>query len=173
MVNTLSVNLAESGGALTGTSQASAQQGSTVSLVDGELLAYESATLVSGNSYNLTGLARGLYGTTAAAHALGAAFTRLDSAIATYSLPTNFVGATLYFKFQSFNVFGAGVQSLSSCSVYTYVPTGEGLSDPIAQQLLSGFPLDLGLTSVTASVSDDFGSTVGGVLSIIDLGTAP
>jgi hypothetical protein len=173
IVNTLSVNLAESAGVLTGTSQTSAQQGSTVSLVDGELLAYESATLVSGNSYNLTGLARELYGTTAASHASGAAFARLDSAIATYTLPTNFIGATLYFKFQSFNVFGAGVQSLSSCSVYTYVPTGEGLSDPIAQQLLSGFPLDLGSTSVTASVSDDFGSTVGGVLSIIDLGTAP
>ena len=172
-VNTLSVNLAESAGVLAGTSQASAQQGSTVSLVDGELLAYESATLASGNSYNMTGLARGLYGTGIAAHASGAAFTRLDNAIATYTLPANFIGATIYFKFQSFNVFGAGVQSLSSCAVYTYTPTGGGVSDPIAQQLLSGFPLDFGSTSVTASVSDDFGSTIGGVLSIIDLGTTP
>ena len=43
--DTLAVNLAESGGALSGTSAASAQSGSTLSLVDGELLAYETATL--------------------------------------------------------------------------------------------------------------------------------
>ena len=44
-IHTLSVTLAESGGALTGTSAASAQQGSTLSLVDFELISYESATL--------------------------------------------------------------------------------------------------------------------------------
>lgn len=58
-VDTLSVDLSESGGTLTGTSQAAAQQGATLSLVDQEFLAYETATLVSGNAYNLTGLARG------------------------------------------------------------------------------------------------------------------
>ena len=39
-VDALSVDLSESGGALSGTSEASAQQGATLSLVDSELLAY-------------------------------------------------------------------------------------------------------------------------------------
>ena len=46
-----------------GTSQAAAQQGATLALVDSELLAYESATLTGTNAYKLTGLQRGLYGT--------------------------------------------------------------------------------------------------------------
>ena len=43
--DTLAVDSAESGATLTGTSQAAAQQGATVSLVDSELLAFETATL--------------------------------------------------------------------------------------------------------------------------------
>ena len=46
-VDTLSVNLAELGGTLAGTSQAAAQAGATLSIVDAELIAYESATLVT------------------------------------------------------------------------------------------------------------------------------
>jgi hypothetical protein len=57
-VDTLSVNLAASGGTLAGTSQAAAEAGATLSIVDQELLSYETATLISVNAYNLTGLAR-------------------------------------------------------------------------------------------------------------------
>ena len=60
-VDTLSVNLAESDGTLSGTSQSAAQAGATLSLIDQELIAYEVATLTSA-TYNLTGLARGLSG---------------------------------------------------------------------------------------------------------------
>ncbi len=171
--DTLSVNLVESAGTLSGTSQTSAQQGSTRSLVDGELLAYEGATLTGTSAYNLTGLQRGLYGTAAAAHSSGAPFARLDGAVATYDLPANYIGRTLYFKFQSFNVFGAGVQSLSTCAVYTYAPAGAGVADPIAAQLAGGMPLDLGFVNLTPALSDDFG-TVGpsAVLGALDLGTA-
>ena len=49
---------------------------------------------------------------------------------------SNLAGLTLYFKFQSFNVFGAGAQELSACAVYTYTPTGS--TDPIAAQIASG-----------------------------------
>ncbi len=171
--DTLSVNLAESAGALSGTSQASAQQGATRSLVDGELLAYESATLTGTSAYNLTGLQRGLYGTAPTAHSSGAPFARLDGAVVAYDLPSNYIGQTLYFKFQSFNVFGAGVQSLSTCAVYTYVPAGAGVADPIAAQLAGGMPLDLGFVNLTPALADDFG-TVGPsvVLGALDLGTA-
>ena len=68
---TLSVNLAESGAALAGTSQAAAQQGATLALVDTELMAYEFATLTGASAYDLSGLARGLGGTAPAAHPSG------------------------------------------------------------------------------------------------------
>lgn len=169
----LSISLAESAGTLSGTSQASAQQGLTRSLVDGELLAYESATLTGTNAYNLTGLQRGLYGTAAAAHASGASFARLDDAVVAYDLPSNYIGQTLYFKFQSFNVFGIGVQSLSTCAVYSYTPIGAGVADPIATQLAGGMPLDLGFVNLTPTLSDDFGTVgPGAVVGALDLGTA-
>jgi hypothetical protein len=44
---------------------------------------------------------------------------------------------------------------------------------PIAVQLLSSNPLNLGLTTSFATVLDDFGSTSDPVVDVIDLGTAP
>jgi hypothetical protein len=170
--HTLSVNLTQSAGTLGGASAASAQSGSTLALVDSELLAYETATLVSSHHYNLTNIQRGLYGTLGASHSSGAQFARLNSAIVKYSLPQQYIGVTLYFKFQSFNVFGVGIEALSDCTAYTFTPSGAGAPDPIARQLLSGFAVDLGAVTVTADVTDDFGSTAGGVLDIVDLGVA-
>ncbi len=171
-VDTLSVNLAESGAVLSGTSVAGAQSGSTRSLVDGELLSYESATLTAPNVYNLTGLQRGIYTTSGVSHSSGAPFCRLDSAVVQHPLQSQYIGQTLYFKFQSFNVFGGGGEALSSCIAYTYVPTGAALADPIATQLLGGFPVDLGNVRTTASVFDDFGSAVTASSTVIDLGNA-
>jgi hypothetical protein len=172
--DTLRVNLAESAGVLSGTSQASAQQGATRCLVDGELLAYEGATLTGTNAYNLTGLQRGLYGTTGAPHSSGAPFARLDAAVAAYDLPSNDIGHALYFKFQSFNVFGAGVQSLSDCEVYSHTPSGAGgVPGPIVAQLAGGAPLDLGFVALAPALSDDFGTAGSSVvLGALDLGIA-
>ena len=170
--DTLSVNLAESGAVLSGTSMSGAQSGATRSLVDGELLSYESATLTAPNVYNLAGLQRGIYTTSGASHSSGAAFCRLDSAVVQHPLQSQYIGQTLYFKFQSFNVFGGGGEALSSCIAYTYVPTGAALADPIATQLLGGFPVDLGNVTTTASVLDDFGNAVTASSAVIDLGNA-
>jgi Putative phage tail protein len=169
-VDTLAVNLAESGGTLAGTSQAAAQQGATLSIVDGEFLAYETATLVSGNAYNLTGLARGLGGSTPAAHSTGAPFARVDGAVIQYTLPANFAGQTLYLKFQSFNVFGGGAEDLSTCAVYTFVASA-ALADPIFAQLQTGFALDLGQVTAAATLADDFGSVTVAPISSLDLGS--
>jgi len=171
--DTLSVNLAESGAALAGTSQAAAQQGATLTLVGTELLAYESATLTGASAYNLSGLARGLGGTAGAAHTSGAPFARLDSAVVKYDLPTNLVGQTLYLKFQSFNAFGGGLQDLSTCVAYPYTPTGAGVASPIAAQLASGIATDLGQVSSAALVFDDFGALTGAPSGSVNLGTAP
>jgi hypothetical protein len=169
--DTLSVNLAESGGMLSGTSVAGAQTGLTLSLVDSELLAYESATLTGTNAYNLTGLQRGLDGSPPAAHSSGAPFARLDSAVLKYDLPEAYVGVTLYFKFVSSNVFGLGGQSIADCAVYTYTPKGAGALGPVAQALAVGTNLDYLLASEAVSESDDFGFASDPYATVIDLGT--
>jgi hypothetical protein len=168
-VDTLAVNLAESGQTLSGTSEIAAQQGATLSLVGNELLAYQNATLTSASHYNLTGLARGLSGTTGAAHSTGAPFARLDGAVVKYNLPSNAAGQNLYFKFQSFNVFGGGIQDLSTCAVYTFTPTASG-ADPIIAQLATGFALDLGQVNSAPTLSDDLGAVTASVGGGVDLG---
>ena len=42
------------------------------------------------------------------------------------------------------NLFGAGVQDLSTCEAYPFTPLGVGVGAPIAAQLAGGVPLDLG-----------------------------
>jgi hypothetical protein len=168
-VDTLAVNLAESGGALAGTSQTAAQQGATLSVVDSEFLAYETATLVSANAYDLTGLARGQGGSAATAHSSGAPFARVDGAVIRYALPANFAGLTLYFKFQSFNVFGGGAEDLSTLAVYSFVPT-VAAGDPIFAQLQTGFALDLGQVTDAPTLADDWGSVATEATSSLDLG---
>ncbi len=171
VTDALAVSLIESGGTLSGTSQASAEAGATVSLVDSELLAYESATLTGTSAYNLTGLARALSGTSAAYHSTGAAFYRIDSVVVQYDLPSSLAGVTLYFKFQSFNVFGAGAQELSACTAYSYTPTGA--ADPIAAQIASGMALDLGKVSAGPTLADDFGAALSPVTGAVDCGAIP
>lgn len=170
--HTLAVTLAESGGALTGTSAASAQSGATLSLVDGELLAYETATLTGASAYNLTGLQRGLDGTTGAAHASGAPFARLDSAVVQYNLPDSWIGVPLYFKFQSFNATGGGAQDLSTCTVYSYTPNGSGALGPVTQALLVGTAMDWGNVTSSAGETDDWGSVTVATVANVDLGFA-
>jgi hypothetical protein len=187
-VDTLAVDLAEStvagASALTGTSQAGAQAGATLSLVDSELLAYEVATLVPATAYDLTGLARGLSGSVGAGHSSGAQFFRIDGAIVKYNVPPNFIGKTIYFKFQSFNVFGGGTEDLSTVALYSFVPQFASTvvvstppnvpptppAHPIALQLESGFPVDMGSVNEAPSVSDDFGLVTASIADVIDLG---
>jgi hypothetical protein len=172
--NALAVDLTESGGALSGAGTMQALQGATLALVDGELLAYSTATLTGPSAYSLTGLARGLYGTTPTAHSAGAPFARLNEAVAKIDLPASYVGHALYLKLASFNVFGAGLQSLATCAPYAYTPSGAGSASPIALQLLGGLPVDLGLVTLLPAAADDFGTAgAGAVLSAINLGSAP
>ena len=170
-VDTLAVNLTESAGTLSGTSQAATQEGATLSLVDQELLGYETATLTTVSNYNLTGLARGLAGSSPTAHSTGAPFARLDGAVVRYDLPTSLQGKTLWFKFQSFNIMGGGGEDLSTCVAYSFNVPAPPATHPIATQLESGFPLDLGQVTSAPTVSDDFGHVSGdAVVDIIDLG---
>jgi len=136
--NTLSVSLAESGGALQSTSQTGAQQGATLCFVGGELLAYENAALTGTNAYNLSYLVRGLYGTQASvgAHATGAQFGRVDGNVFKYGYSNYQIGATVYLKFTSFNIYGAAEESLADVAVYTH--TLGGSPTPSAVTILTG-----------------------------------
>lgn len=154
-VDTLSVNLAESNGALASISSLGSQLAANLCLVDDELISYTTATLVSGNTYNLTGLNRGLYGTVIQSHALAAPFARLDQAIFQYSLPAQYVNQTLYFKLPSFNGFGGGTQSLDTCTQYAYTPGALAYAHPLASALEVG-SVDLGSVTGTTMAVDDF-----------------
>ena len=59
--NSLAVNLAESGGALSSGSATDAALGNTLCIVNSELVSYETAALTSAHCYSLTTLYRGLY----------------------------------------------------------------------------------------------------------------
>ncbi len=99
---------------------------------------YAGALLFSytyGNPYHyaLTGLERGMYGTTISAHPANAEFARLDVAIFEFDLPNQYVGIPLYIKLPSVNVFGLGAQTLADVSAFEYTPTGAGLPGGIVK----------------------------------------
>lgn len=127
--NTLSVSLSECNGSLISGSQADVDALNTLCYVNGELLAYRDAALVSANNYNLTYLVRGAYGTTAniVSHGIGTRFARLDQNVIKIPYNQSRIGATLYIKFCSFNIYGRAVQQLSDVTAVLYTIQGTGL----------------------------------------------
>lgn len=129
-VHTLSVDLSESGGVLTSGVQADADAFRTLCYADGELIAYETASLTGANQYGLTYLRRGVYGSAIGSHAAGTQFCRLDDSVQSFDLPVtpvSYVGQTLYLKFLSFNVYGGGQQQIGDAPLHIYNPTGAAL----------------------------------------------
>jgi hypothetical protein len=151
----LSVNLAESDGALNSVSAQLAANGLSLCAVrtpDGllEFLSYTNATLTAPNQYTLAGLYRGLYGTYEIDLPAGSQFLSLGSSRFFFEvLPSQFVGHTLYFEFQSFNPVGGGEQSLAETTIYSYLPVGSSVvpgifpvatttGNPMAVEVASG-----------------------------------
>ena len=126
--STLAVSLAVSGGALMGGTTQDAQDLTTLCYVDGELIAYRDATLTGVSTYNLQYLVRGAHGTDVAAHAAATAFVRLDDSVLRYEYPKQLLGRTVYLKFTSRNIYGAGAQSLADVPAYPYTITGAPLA---------------------------------------------
>lgn len=125
--HTLSVNLAMSAGELASeASPTDAAAGQNLAYVDGEFISFEVPTLTSTYAYNLTNLWRGMYGSTIGAHASASQFAFLDDAIFKYTLPADYIGKTLYLKFQSINMFDIMVEDLSTVTAYTITPSGGG-----------------------------------------------
>jgi hypothetical protein len=159
-VDTLTVNLSESNGSLASITPTGAGLAANLCIIDDELLTYTTATLVSGNTYALTGLNRGLYGSVIQSHAVNAPFARLDTSIFTYDLPAQYLNQTLYLKFQAYNGYGLGLQTLAECVAYTFSPAALAYAHPLAQALEVA-SVDLGQVNSAITAVDDFGGGVG------------
>ena len=129
--HTLAVNLAESLGSLVSVSPTAFASLATICAVDNEIIAFQTATLTGANAYNLTILARGLYGSTIAAHAAGAPIMRLDGGAFEWDFPSSYIGQTVYFKFLAYNAFGVAEQSLSNVGAYSYIVQGSALASAL------------------------------------------
>lgn len=131
-LHTLAVDISVSNGQLTGGTQADADALSTLCYVDGELIAFQTATLTAPGNYTLgTYLRRGAYGTPIATHNKGGLFARLDRAIFSYPFTADMIGAPLYLKFLSFNTFGGARQTLDMVQPVTWNVTGVALKSPL------------------------------------------
>ena len=88
--------------------------------INGECMAYTGAELIGANTYRLTGLIRGKYGTAILSHNIGEGFAMLDGSLFVVSLTKNLLGKMLYFKFTSANVFGNNLQELNDVDYYNH-----------------------------------------------------
>ena len=158
--DTLQVSLVESGGTLSSGTQQDAQALNTACYVGGEVLAYAAATLSSPNQYNLSYLVRGAYGTESEiiSHPVGTQFARLDQNIFAFAFDQSRIGATITLKFQSFNIYQGGLQSLADCAPYPYTITGAALSSPLPNitNLRTVFDVNTGFTSLDWDDISDF-----------------
>jgi len=112
-----------------------------------EFLSFTTATLVSGHTYTLGGLYRGLYGTPQYDQPMGAQFLYLGSGqYYAQTLPSQYVGHNLWFKFPSFNLVGGGGQSLAAALAYLYTPLGAQLNP---NHITARFPMAIGTQATT------------------------
>jgi hypothetical protein len=107
-----------------------------------ELISYENANLVGENTYALTSVRRGVYGSYPCDHPIGATFARMDQATLTYTIDPTFQGKVIYFKFLSFNAYGNQLQSLDTVVPYSLQIGGlaPGAIDSVTGALLTGTP---------------------------------
>lgn len=118
--HTLKVNLAGMGGQLLTGTQSDADSLQTLMWVDGEFMAYQTATLTGINAYNLTYLVRGAYNTQIKSHNAATKFARLDDALFKYPFAKTDIGKTIYVKMLSFNIYGGARQALSDVTAVPY-----------------------------------------------------
>jgi hypothetical protein len=137
--NTLALDLSESAGVVTSTTNALADGNHNLAVVcdaDGTNAEFLSFTTVAPGvdsfQYNCTRLNRGLFGTSPALHAIGSRFafigflTNLDRGLFQWEYPVRLIGETIYFKFVSFDTAEAISQALTDATAYSYTVQGNG-----------------------------------------------
>ncbi|MBV9861878.1 MAG: hypothetical protein JO267_06995 [Alphaproteobacteria bacterium] len=175
--DTLAVDLTESQGQLLSGTVAEAQKLATLCWVDGELISYETATLIAVNKYGLSGyLVRGAYGTPITAHSAAASFARINGLLFRYTFAANLIGQTIYLKLPAFNNYGQSVQDLSSVTATVYTLTGSG-TNPLANPLLSALAgttsQEWGTVGTTVIATADLGMVTAATGLDVNLGTLP
>jgi hypothetical protein len=128
LTSTPTLNLERSAGELLSATASEALAGGTLCYAGGEFFSYEDATLVGTNRYQLSRLYRGLFNTPSTLKPLNTPVVRVDETLFKYTLPSEYVGKSLKFKFPSFNSWGNERQELADCVEYTYSPLGTGYS---------------------------------------------
>ncbi len=118
--STLSLNLVDLSLTLAPASQSDVDQYRTMMFVDGEIICYRDATLVSAGNYNLGYFHRGLYGSAIASHASASQWARIDQYLFRMPFDPGMAGQTATFKFCSFNIFGRATESLAAVTAYTH-----------------------------------------------------
>jgi len=122
---TLQVELADPRRTLEGTTTANADELRNLLWVDGEVMSFRDADLVSAGVYDLEYFRRGVYGSSVAAHSTGAPWALLGGDLFSLPFDPGQAGQTLYLKFTSFNLYGGGEQALSDVDPVTFtIPTG-------------------------------------------------
>ena len=127
--HTLTVDFGECDGVVTSVSSQAASTGYSnfvIQDVSGfEIIAGTNVTLIGSYTYSVTGLYRGLYGTTSRFFGAGSRmlFVGTGANIFETALPPAYVGSLLYVKLQSFNTFGQAIQELSEVVAWPYLAT--------------------------------------------------
>lgn len=177
--NVLNVDLRASKGQLISGTQEDAEQYNTLCYVDGELISYQTATLIAANQYALSYLVRGIYGTTIAEHEADSRFARLtEDEIFKYGYSDVQVGQTLYVKFTSFNIFGQAEQALDEVTAYQHTLTNAGKGSPNSSyQHIQDIPAAVweithNLNKIpSVAIVDNTGSPVMGTINYTSLNT--
>ena len=136
----ISVDLSKSFGVLNGGTKSDADNDVTLCYIadnGGEYISYQQATLTATYNYSLGTLKvgdpgyphagylrRGQWGSTPVSHAIGAQFVRLDSGVFQLPYTPADIGKTFWVKLVSFNIYGAGKQSIASVPAYSHTIAG-------------------------------------------------
>ncbi len=138
--NTLSVDLTECQGQLLSADQAEADAFVTLCYIDGELIAYQDATLTTAFNYDIgTYIRRGTYGSPVTSHATDSQFARVsttDNTVFRYAYPASFAGSTIFVKLTAFNLLGLQLQDPADVEPFAYVLSGAGIQP--AEFLIAG-----------------------------------
>lgn len=95
-----------------------------------EFLSYETVSPGSAgpNSYVLSNLYRGAYGTEIQQFPTGSLFVVFKDASLTFDVPAAYVGSTVYFRFTAANSMGASTQDVSNAETFAFAVQGTGVA---------------------------------------------
>jgi hypothetical protein len=104
-----------------------------------ELISYRDSTLTGANAYDISYLFRGLYGSEVVSGG-ATKWARLDNMIFKYKYdPDLWLGKTMYFKFQPYNIYGSSYEDLGSVGSVSYYIPAAAVGTPFNLRLAQPF----------------------------------